>query len=241
MTRAERIRRCRLRDLEALFRDRYGLALPNADDGREDLHEMLLLASFAYNPERMMISKIAQWAPWLMDKETGELKAEAVQMIDVVNRTPVYLRKRTARQMGDIMRLTDQDRSRLGITTMKPFDKTDEELLERRKKKDADRKWRKRRAAKKKDREAWLRNCKSRTRPWGHPSKRRTWYRKRAKDRTKVAQVRGTGVSAGKLDTGEDRPVSVESQRRGNSRRRVAEGRGVASRKEQVERKTARG
>jgi hypothetical protein len=48
----EAIRRRRLGDLQRLFRDRYGCVLPDADDGREDLWELLLVASLAYNPER---------------------------------------------------------------------------------------------------------------------------------------------------------------------------------------------
>jgi hypothetical protein len=176
MNKAEGLRRRRLGDLRKLFRDRYGPVLPDGCDGREDLHELLLLASFAYNPERMMISTIAQWAPWLMRGD--ELSAEAVERIDVVNRTPLHERKRTARQMAEIMRLTDQDRERLGITTIRPFDVTDKQLLERRKAKDATRKWRKRRAKGKKDREAYLANCKSREKPWEKRGESRaTWER----------------------------------------------------------------
>jgi hypothetical protein len=166
----------------------------------------------AFNPERMMRNPIGNWAPW-MDK------TEAAQMIDDVNQTPLYLRKPNARVLGNRLRLTDYERQTLGIVTIRPFDVTDEELEKRRKAKDALRKWRERKARGQKPRDAWLANCKSRVKPWGHPSKRRTWYRKRA---NKLAQVLGTGVSAVKLNTGEDRLVSVESQRRGKSRKRVA-------------------
>ena len=225
------LRRCRLGELRRLFRDRYGgPVLPDDDAGREDLRELLLLASMAFNPDRNMRNVLSQAAPWMEEAETE-------QLLDDINQTQLYLRKPSARVLGDRLRLTSEERHRLAIRTIKPFDMTDAELEQARKAKDAERKWRKRRAAKKKPRDAWLANCKSRTKPWGHPSKRRTWYRKRAKDRTKVAQVVGTGVSAVKFNTVEDRPVSVESQRSRNSRKRVRQ-EGI----EQVERsKAARG
>jgi hypothetical protein len=240
----EGLRRARLGDLRAIFRDRYGLALPNDDAGRDDLRELLLLASMAYNPERAMLSAIAEWAPWLM--VNGELTGEAVGMIDDVNRTPTYLRKRTARQMANIMRLSDLDRTRLGITTIKPFDMSDAALAKRRKAKDAVRKWHKRRAAKMKDRKAWLVNCNTRTEPWKkRKMSKRSWYRwqakERVKQRTKMARVVGTGVSATKFNTGKDRLVPLESQQRGLSRKRLARGRDLNGKREQVERKAARG
>jgi hypothetical protein len=215
----EGLRRSRLGDLRRLFLDRYGLTLPDADDGREDLHEILLVASLAYNPDRAMLSEIARWAPWLD-------KAGVAQIMDDVNRTPVFLRFRSAREMADRMRLTDCDRHRLAITTIRPFDVTDEELERRRKAKDAERKWRNRRAAEKKDREAWLANRWSRLKPWEKrkpPMSRASWYREgHHKQAEPVRQVRETGVSATKFNTVKDRLVSVESQRSGNSRKGVA-------------------
>jgi hypothetical protein len=89
----EAIRRRRLGDLQGLFRDRYGNRLPDDDAGREDLWELLLVASLAYNPERMMRNQIAIWAPWMG-------RAEAAQLRDDVNRTPIYLRKPSARILG---------------------------------------------------------------------------------------------------------------------------------------------
>jgi hypothetical protein len=210
------LRRCRLDELRRLFRDRYGgPVLPDDDAGREDLCELLLLASMAFNPDRTMRNVLSQAAPWMPT-------AEAEQLIDDVNRTPIYLRKPSARILGDRLRLTSEERHRLAIRTIRPFDRTDEQLKRDRNAKDKERKWRKRRAAKVKPREAWLVNCKSKLQPWVKAKmSRRTWYRKRAKDRTKVAQVVGTGVSAVKFNTVVDRPVPLESQKR-KSRKRIA-------------------
>ena len=135
----ERFRRCRLGELRRLFRDRWGAVLPDDDAGREDLRELLLLASMAFNPDRNMRNVLSQAAPWMDAKEAAEL-------IDDVNRTPTYLRKPSARILGDRLRLTSEERHRLGIRTIRPFDRTDAELKAERKAKDSERKWRKRRA-----------------------------------------------------------------------------------------------
>jgi len=242
-SKAEMLRRQRLGDLQRLYRQRYrrnSLILTDDDAGREDLRELLLVASMAYNPERMMRITIANWAPW-MDK------AETAQMIDDVNRAPTYLRKPNARTLGDRLRLTDHERTTLAIQTIRPFDLTDKQLIERRKARDAERKWRKRRAAKMKPRDAWLANCKSRTRPWQRKDQSRAqWYRDEAKKRTKMRQVHETGVSAVKFNTGKDRPVSLESLE-SQKRKRTVEGReGVHQRHPEApntgrDRKTARG
>jgi hypothetical protein len=216
MSKPETLRRRRLGDLQRLLRHRYQRSVLSDDDaGREDLRELLLLASLAYNPERTMRKTIESWAPW-MDK------AESGQVIDDVNRTPIYLRKPSARVLGERMRLTSQERKELAIVTIRPFDRTDEELVAERKAKDTERKWRKRLAAKMKPREAWLANCKSRTKPWKRFGiSRRTWERRQAK----LSQVPVAGVSAVKFNkrrTDLRHPVLVESQQEGLPRKQVA-------------------
>jgi len=215
MSKAETLRRRRLGDLQRLYRHRHGSALLTPDDaGREYLYELLLLASLTFNPERSMRNAIGNWAPW-MDK------TEAAQTIDVVNRTPIYLRKPSARVLGERMRLTSQERKDCAIVTIRPFDRTDEELVAERKDKDRVRKWRKRRAKGKKDRDAYLANCKSRIKPWERFGiGRRQWERRQSK----LSQVHVAGVSAVKIANGEDRlasSVRVESQQEGLSRKQV--------------------
>ena len=231
----ERFRRCRLGELRRLFRDRYGPALPDDDAGREDLRELLLLASMAFNPERNMRNVLSQAAPWMV-------RAETAQLIDDVNRTPIYLRKPSARILGDRLRLTSEERHRLAIRTIRPFDRTDAQLEADRKAKDAQRKWRKRRAAEMKPRDAWLANCKSRLKPWERAKmSRTTWYRKRAKERTKVRQVSETGVSAVKFNTVTDRLVSNgESVKRATEKWPRAQPQSEARRPLHRERKAAR-
>jgi hypothetical protein len=112
----EQFRRWRLGELRRLYHDRYGLTLPDDDAGREDLRELLLLASMAFNPDRNMRNVLSQAAPW-MDK------AEAERLFDDINQTPIYLRKPSARILGDRLRLTSEER------TIKPFNRTDAELV----------------------------------------------------------------------------------------------------------------
>jgi hypothetical protein len=204
MSKEETIRRLRLGDLQRFLRKRYGHSLPDDDAGREDLRELLLLASLAYNPERTMRSMIKTWVKWMA-------QTEAEQLMDDITRTPIYLRKPSARLLGDRLGLTDRERQELAIVTIRPHDMTDEQLGQRRKAKDAERKWRKRRAAKIKPREAWLANCKGRLKPWVKLGmSRASWYRKQAK----LRQLRETSVSAVKFKGRTDlsQSVPVESQ-----------------------------
>src|SRR6516225_435404 len=109
---SETLRRLRLGNLRSLFRDRYGPVLPDDDAGREDLRELLLLASMAFNGDRTMRNVLSQAAPWMPT-------AEAEQLIDNVSRTPIYLRKSSARSLGDRLGLTSQERHRLAIRTIR--------------------------------------------------------------------------------------------------------------------------
>ena len=222
----ETIRRIRLGDIQRILRHRYrnnGCVLTDDDAGRDDLYQLLLPISLGQGHVRKMENAIQIWAPWMSAHEASEL-------IDNINRTPDSVRKPNKRILGERMNLPSCERDALGVRTIAPVDMTDEQLEERRKAKDAERKWRKRRAAKMKPREAWLVNCLSRTQPWKKAGvSRRTWERRRAKQRTKVSQVGVAGVSAIKLNTVADRLASVESQKRKRkSRKRVAAGRRVA-------------
>lgn len=215
--RDETIRRLRLGDLEKLMRHRYrknGYVLTADDAGREDLYDLLLPISLGQGHERKMKNAIGLWAPWMS-------ASEALETIDMINRTPDYLRKPNARILGERMRLTNHDREAWGIRTIAPIDMTPEQLKERRKAKDSERKWRKRRAAKKEPREAYLANSLSRLKPWARQGiSRRTWERRRAS----VTQLPDASVSAIKLT------ITAE-QLASRSRLRARKGRGKSRKK----------
>ena len=126
------VRRRRLNDVRVLLRSRYGRFLPDDDAGREDLRELLLPISTGSNPSADMRIEIKHWAPWMSDKEATEL-------IDDINRMAAWRRKPSSRDLGERMRLTNAERERLQIRTIKPFDMTDKALKEQRKAKQRDR------------------------------------------------------------------------------------------------------
>jgi hypothetical protein len=175
--RGEMIRRQRVGDLKKILRWRYGHALPDDDAGREDLRELLLPISMGREAGRKMKNAIEIWAPWMDATEAG-------QLIDDVDRTPTYLRKPNARELGLRQNVTNQTREALGLRTIAPSDMTPAQLVEWRKTKKRARDERRRRKAGKKPRPAYLANSLSRTKPWEMEGIcRRTWERRRQKQR----------------------------------------------------------
>ena len=108
------------------------------------------------NAEIKMPNAIEVWAAWMS-------KTEAAELIEWVNRTPIYHRVPTARQLDFRLRLTDAERERLKLWTIAPYDMTDEERKELRRANDRDRNRRKRQRLL---RAAYLANSLSRKKPW---------------------------------------------------------------------------
>ena len=143
---------------------------------------------------------------------------EAHQLIDEINRTPTYLRKPTARQLGEKLRVSNKERELLRLKTIKPFDMTDKQLEEQRKAKNRARKWHLRRAAKKQTREVYLAgNSISRQKPWQTEGiSRATWFRKRRAKSYETSpsakqESHETSPSAVNLTISADTPVSLEN------------------------------
>ena len=200
------MRRLRLGDVQKVLRQRYrknGHTLTDDDAGREDLRELLLPISLGQEAGRKMENAVQVWAPWMPAAEAG-------QLMDEINRAPHYLRKPTAREVGERLRLTYQERQAWGIRTIAPCDVTDEELLERRKARASFLRWKRRRAAGKRTRaeyRASFAGSISKTKQWlaeGFKC-RRTWERHRAKS---VSH----GVSAIKLINRGTTPCDIEKK-----------------------------
>jgi hypothetical protein len=102
----------RPRELERVFRDRYGAILPDDDAGRDDLFIMVNHLAHFDAPDNRIASWVERWAPWYGDDETAAL-------IEAVIARPL---KWTADKLGQRLRFTDADRDRLGITTIGGFD-----------------------------------------------------------------------------------------------------------------------
>jgi hypothetical protein len=198
-SRREMIRRVRLGNLRKLLRDRCGYELPDDDAGREYLHELLLPISVGPHSAIKMPKAIEIWAPWMQPHET-------TQLIDRIHLTPIRHRMPTAKQLGQRLRVTNGERERLKLWTIRPYNMGNAELLRQRKAKDRARKRRLRQLRGSEPRAAWLQaNSVSRQKPWETEGiSRRTWYYRR----------RCTGPSAVRLTKAADTPVQPEPAQR---------------------------
>ena len=197
LTKNERIRRLRLRDMRNYLRCRYGNVLPNDDAGREDLRELLLPISVGPYPAIKIPKAIELWAPWMSPAEAGEL-------IDAINLMPIWLRKPSARELGKRLRVTNQMRQQWGLWTIRPCDLTDEQLAEWRKARDRERKRRKRQQTRAQYL-AGFANSERQTKPWLALGIKRRAYYKRLK---KYGSADGAQVaSAMKLKQHRTQPV----------------------------------
>jgi hypothetical protein len=171
----ERLRCLRTGDLLKLYRHRWGVLLPDDDSGRADLFEILCVTSLALKvPAEKMAHTIETIAPWLTSEE-------AQDMIDHIQSIPIFERTRTARHLGDNMRLLNSEREALRLWTMLPIDMTDEQLVEQRNAKSRARRAAKRRQSGVRTRERYLAELNSKPKPWVVEGiHRRTWERRRA-------------------------------------------------------------
>jgi hypothetical protein len=160
---------CRRNEIEDLIQHRYG-ALPDTHD-RGDL-----LRYWAWHNLR---SQHAAEDLIALGRRLGvKLPAHEVERtIRYVNRNP---RRFTARRLGTLLKLTEDERTILSITTIRADGVTDEDMAHTRRALAAER-MRKRRCAKAmKPRGAYLENSLSQTKPWkAEKISRATWFRHR--------------------------------------------------------------
>ena len=182
----ERLRCLRCGDLLKLYRHRWGALLPDDDSGRADLFEILCVTSLALKaPKEKMICTIETLAPWLS-------QSDAEDTIDHVQSIPIFERTRTARHLGDNMRLLNAEREALHLWRLLPIDMTDEQLAEQRKLKSRKRREAKRRQAGVRTRAEYLAELASRPKPWEAAGvSRAQWYRRRKRDEVVTQTGRG--------------------------------------------------
>lgn len=160
------VRRVRLGDVKRVFRARWGPELPNDDAGEDDLVILLALTD-----PRNWNNVTEVWAPWMSAAKAEEIKQHvATTKIDV---SPLAL--------GLRVRLTMEERERLGVRQIAPCDVTKEELKEHRKMKERDRARKRRRRVGAVSREAYLSQSLSRLKPWiVEGISRSAWYQRKA-------------------------------------------------------------
>lgn len=163
----ETLRRLRKRDLTEYRRRRYGNEFPDDDAGRADLIELLKTISLGPDPERRMCKTIEVDAPWIKDPKP---------IIDDVMAMSWRDRWPSAKYLGCVLNITNEQRECWRLWRIHPCDMTDAQMAEHRKAKNRARMLRNRQQAGAKPRSASLANKK----PWKTKGQSRaTWFRKR--------------------------------------------------------------
>lgn len=160
----------RLNDLATLFRSRYGITLPDDDAGRDDLRIAINHLACLPRPRPSIMHWLEIWAPWMPVAEAAELAGAAIA-------SP---RRWKADALAWALRLTMEQRTMLGITTIGAFDVPKSARTKLRKKRDRERKANQRRANGVKPRKVYEAQSISRAKPWiAEGISRATWYRRK--------------------------------------------------------------
>jgi hypothetical protein len=164
----------RVSDFSTLFRSRYGIVLPNDDSGRDDIRLVVDHLASLPHPAKAITCWLETWAPWLTLAEHRQVISDGI----------ANQRHWKADALAWRLRLTYQERSMLGITTIGAIDMSKAQREKRRKDKDRARKAAKRRAAGVVPRERYERGSIEHSKPWIEAGiSRRTWYRNRSAPR----------------------------------------------------------
>ena len=178
----ELIRRFRLGEMRELFRHRWGYTLPDTTPGRLALLEMTMNLSLARAADNRVENAIEIWAPWMGEDERKEL-------VSHLNRLDLYERIPTGREIGERLGVTNEEYERLNLKHIKPVDRTDEQLAERRKARRNER----RRNKSGRTREAYLAELASKPKPWiAEGISQRTWQRRRKSVSLGMARINFT-------------------------------------------------
>jgi hypothetical protein len=161
----------RLHELARLLGSRYrSSTLPDDDSGRDDIEPVIHHLAALAQPKRRAQHWLELWAPWLTLAEQGQI---ITQGIDTA-------RAWTADQLAWRYRVTKEERTMLGLTTIGAIDYGKAARTKRRKQRDRDRKAAARRAQGTKPRRQYEAASIERSKPWiAEGISRRTWYRRR--------------------------------------------------------------
>lgn len=161
----------RISDLSTLFRSRYGVVLPDDDAGRDDIRLAVDHLAALSHPAKAITRWLETWAPWLTLAEHRQVIADGI----------ANQRHWKADALAWRLRLTREERTMLGITTIGAIDMAKAARTKRRRDRDRARKAAKRKAAGAIPRSQYEAGSVEKTRPWiTEGISRRTWYRQRA-------------------------------------------------------------
>lgn len=160
----------RIADLSTLFRSRWGVVLPDDDAGRDDIRLAVDHLAALAHPARAITRWLETWAPWLTLAEHRLVIADGI----------ANQRHWKADALAWRLRLTKEERTMLGITTIGAIDHGKAARTKRRKERDRERKAEKRKATGAKPRTEYEACSTEKQKPWlAEGISRRTWYRRR--------------------------------------------------------------
>jgi hypothetical protein len=170
----ERVRRLRYGHVLKLIRYRYGAAgVPDDEAGRPDLMELIWLASSApAGADKKVRDCIELYAPWMDEEEKRDL-------MELVAMTPTYEKAKTSQELGNKLLLSNANRERLKLYSIRPCDMTPEEF----ERQSNDRKKASRAAKRRRDGartwEEYLAKRRNKPKPWlAEGISQRQWQRK---------------------------------------------------------------
>jgi len=159
----------RLNDLARLFRSRYGITLPDDDAGRDDMMVALDHLACLPRPRQAIMHWLEVWAPWMPVAEASTIAGQ----------TMANPRRYKADALAWRLRLTREQRTMLGITTIGAIDEGKAARNKRRRAVDRLRKANARRANGAKPRKLYEEQSISNSMPWiAEGISRATWYRR---------------------------------------------------------------
>jgi hypothetical protein len=173
-----------------LIRHRYGACgVPPDDAGRPDLMELVWLASSApQGADKKVRDCIELYAPWMEEEEKANL-------LEHVATTPTYEKAKTSQELGNMILLTNAERERLKLYSIRPHDLTPEQFeAQSNARKKAARAAQRRRDGVK-TREQYLAECRDKPKPWlAENISRSAWERRRRKVATDKTQGQGPTI-----------------------------------------------
>lgn len=180
----------RIKNLESLFKHRYGSILPDDDAGRDDARIMARhLANLPGDTRENITGWLKVWAPWMPADELEGLIAAELANPDKPWR---------AGALGNMLNLTAAERTDLKITTIRPANTTKVQLdaarQERKRPRDRLRKEQQRRRRGARPRAQYEADSLRKTQPWKSEGiSERTWYRRNRSGARGHAPAKRTG------------------------------------------------
>jgi hypothetical protein len=161
----------RIKEIGYLINHRFrhhGYVLPRSSVGRDIAFAMACHIARRPDAEHRLERWLGLWCPWMTRDEAGSF----------VSRTIAKPHRLTADKLGALLRLTEEERQGLGITTIGSIEVSKEERARRRREAGRQRDERRRRSKGAKPREDYEAKSKSRTKPWAKfGMSRASWYR----------------------------------------------------------------